>query len=250
MTSLAVELPPLETPRVISSLSAETSLSETEARELLLSVTKDVVRAVDESGGDLVVIGTSATTPATKEVGWDDPERGTRVLLEQALPDGAEPPVVWRDGSGSPAGLEAILAAAGETAPAASTAVVRTISPLLQRRHIDAAAMRLRTHDVVLGPSTGCRWYLAGISKGFSFDPAGAEAQLTALAVGAAEANGELALLPCLPGIMTASELASVVSILEVSRLTEHAIAPHTRAWLDQTSVHTDLDRPPELQRE
>lgn len=243
MTTVAVELPPRNASRIASALARSTALSVTEASDLLLHVAKDAIRAVDRSGGDLVML--VPPEASSEEVfGWEDPRAEARRLAEEVITAETAPTVFEPPESEARRSIAAVLSSLFRSTSAASAAILRPITPLVQRRHLDAAAMRLRTHDVVIGPSTGSRWYFAGVSDELTLPVAGADEHLTTLALAANETDRSLDLLPILPGVLTDRGLAGVVSILEASLLAEKDVAPATHGWIDEVGLRSDPTDP------
>lgn len=235
---------PVDPPRpglVCERLVEETSLTPEGAARLYEAAVQDVCTAAVASGGDLLVnYRDEETLPnSSDEEGVDDggpagdAETEIRALVEDALgfdfdlesDDGSDGETEVRFerqvGSSRSARIGNTVTHLLEREGADSVAVLEPTAPLVGRTEIDSGAMSLRRYDVVLGPSSGGRTYLAGFTRPVDFTDAYArpELELQALAQRAEEASLEVGLAQAVPTIATESGLCATIATLEARRV-------------------------------
>ena len=223
---------PVDPPRdglVLSSLAEQTPLAAAEAVTLYEAAVIDVCRAVDASGGELLVNYRDETT-LPDEFDGGDPEAEVRALVTDALGDletGSD------DGPHSDEGVRferqvgsSYSARIGNTVThlleredASSVGVLEPTTALVGRTQIDGAAMSIRRHDVVLGPSSGGQAYLAAFSEPIDFTDAYTAPELATLATRAADAGLGVGFAPMLPTIATPAGLRSTLGLLEARQI-------------------------------
>ena len=199
MTVVVVLAKPPREGLVATGLAESTPLSTAEAAELYEALLRDAVLAVDRSGGDLLVnYPVDDDLPAEHRTDTP-PEAELRTLVADTL--GGTGDVRFERQVGSSFG-----ARAGNTVThllreenADSVAVVTPSAPLLSRTLVDSAAMKLRTNEVVLGPSTRGRTYYAGFTEPIDFDGAFEDPSLPTLAARGRDADLDVELLDALP---------------------------------------------------
>ncbi|NKE36229.1 hypothetical protein GWG54_10445 [Natronococcus sp. JC468] len=204
---------PVDPPReglVLSSLADRTVLTEAEVRELYEASVVDVVRAVAASGGDLLVNYRDEDTLPDSIAA--DPEAEARELATAALGDLEDVRFERQVGSTRSARIGNTVTHLLEREEATSVGVLEPTAPLVVRTEIDGAAMSLRRHDVVLGPSSGGRTYFAGFSEPIDFADAHAVPELTTLAE-RADADGlDVGFAPAVPTIAIESGLCATIA--------------------------------------
>ena len=208
-----------------TEFAASTSLSPAEATELYETLIRDVVLAVDRSGGDLLVNHpVDEDLPAEHRTGAS-PEAELRALVADTL--GETGGVRFERQVGS-----TFDARAGNTVThllreegADSVAVVTPTAPLLSRTVIDSAAMKLRTNEVVLGPSTRGRTYYAGFTEPIDFEEAFDAPALSTLTDRGRDAGFDVEFVEPQPSLETADDLLDVVPLLR-ARITAERIVP------------------------
>ncbi|WP_144903235.1 glycosyltransferase family protein [Halobellus captivus] len=215
MTVVAVLADP---PRPGCSLSrlAETSpLSESEAAALADAMLRDTLRAVERSGGELLVNYRSDDLLPDAAVDPEEPaEEALRAIVDDALDEPEAARFEVQVGS-------TLSARAGNTVThllreegVQSAAVLRGDAPFVLRSTIDSAAMKLRTNGVVLGPSTNGRTYFAGFKSPIDFYGAFAAPEVETLVDGANDADLDVGFLPMQPTVRTGGDLATLVSTI------------------------------------
>ncbi|QHS16456.1 hypothetical protein [Halopenitus persicus] len=242
MTVIAVLADPPREGLGYPSLPATSPLSAAEATELYEAVLRDLVRAVDRSGGDLLVNHpTEEQLPADARTGTD-PEAELRAVVADVLGDASDARFEPQVGS-------TFSARAGNTAThllreegAGSVAIVTPATPFLSRSIIDAAAMKLRTATAVLGPSTAGRCHYAGFTEPIDFAGAFEPPSVQTLAERTRDAGGEVEFVRSLPTIETGRDLLDVVPLLRARFAAERIVPEHTAAFVHEhgLAVHED----------
>ncbi|SDK24356.1 hypothetical protein [Natronorubrum texcoconense] len=238
---------PVDPPReglVLSSLVDRTPLSDAEACGLYEAAVVDVLRAVASSGGELLVNYRDAET-LPDEFDGGDPENEVRGLTASALgeftedTDGTDGDVRFERqvGSSRTARVGNTVTHLLEREEAGSVGVLEPTVPLVGRTHIDGAAMSTRRHDVVLGPSSEGRTYLAAFGEPIDFGDAYAAPEVATLAERAREAGLDVGFAPIRPTVATPAGLRSTIALLEAQRLAEKPGAEATAAVVDELGL-------------
>ncbi|ELZ10064.1 hypothetical protein [Natrialba aegyptia] len=244
---------------VLPSLVESTPLSESAAVTLYEAAVTDVVRAAEQSGGDVLLnYRDEETIPdAAADAGTGDAETAVRELAAAALePTDAETVRFERQvGSTHAARIGNTVTHLLERDQADAVGVLEPTVPLVARTELDGAAMSLRRHDVVLGPSSNGRAYFAGFTEPIDFTDAYETPAVSTLAkrTAAAEADLKLGFAPMLPTIATESGLCATIATLEAR---QQAGRPGTdtmaaavaelglRVGPDETLERTETDNP------
>jgi glycosyltransferase A (GT-A) superfamily protein (DUF2064 family) len=214
MTVVAVLADPPRPGLAVPDLAATTPLSAAEAAELYAATLKDTFRAVERSGGDLLVNYRPDERLPDEHVTDTASAAELRALAVEALDDvdgvRFEPQV-----GSTPS------ARAGNTAThllreegVDSVAVTRGTAPLLARKTIDSAAMKLRANGTVLGPATRGRSYYAGFAGPVDFEDALGDAELETLVDRANDAGHDVEFLPMRATVETGAELRHLLPVL------------------------------------
>ncbi|WP_096389513.1 hypothetical protein [Halopenitus persicus] len=242
MTVIAVLADPPREGLGYPSLPGTSPLSAAEASELYEAVLRDLVRAVDRSGGSLLVNHpTEEQLPADART-ETPPEAELRALVADTLGDASD--VRFEPQVGS-----TFSARAGNTAThllreegAGSVAIVTPTTPFLSRSVIDAAAMKLRTATTILGPSTAGRCHYAGFTEPIDFADAFTPPSVQTLAERTRDAGGEVEFVRSLPTIETGRDLLDVVPLLRARFAAERVVPEHTATFVHEhgLAVHED----------
>ncbi|NUC72324.1 hypothetical protein HTZ84_08375 [Haloterrigena sp. SYSU A558-1] len=241
---------PVDPPReglVLSSLVDETPLSAADAVALYEAAVADVCWAVAQSGGDLLVNYRDAETLPDEFTDSDaDPEAEVRALVIDALGEDAIAGDGDRDagvrferqvGSSRAARIGNTVTHLLEREGADSVGVLEPTVPLVRRTEIDGAAMSVRRHEVVLGPSAEGRTYLAGFREAIDFAGAYATPEVTTLAARATDADFGVGFAPMLPTVDTPAGLRSTLALLEARRLADQPGSEATAAVVDELGL-------------
>ena len=229
MTVIVVLALPTRDGLVLPDLPETSPLSSTAAADLYAAMLADTFRAVERSGADLLInYPETEQLPAAHQTDTD-PVAELRALATDTVADTDD--VRFEPQVGS-----TFSARAGNTVThllreedAASVAVVRGTAPLLSRTLIDEAAMKLRTNEVVLGPTTESRTYYAGFTEPIDFSEAFTGIELQRLADCAADADLATEFLPPSPAVETGGDLRTLVAQLR-ARVTAERVVPERTA--------------------
>ncbi|QCS43010.1 hypothetical protein [Natrinema versiforme] len=230
---------PVDPPRdglVLSSLVDQTPLTDAEARSLYEAAVADVLWAVAGSGGDLLLNYRDAETlPEAHADG--DAEAEVRALALDALGGDAEVRFERQVGSSRSARVGNTVTHLLEQEGAQSVGVLEPTVPLVNRTEIDGAAMSLRRHEVVLGPSDEGSVYFAGFSDPIDFADAYATPALSTLSRRASEGGLGVGFAPTLPTVATPAGLRATVAGLEARQAAKRPGAEATAALVDELGL-------------
>ena len=254
MTVVAVLADPPRPGLAAPRLADTSPLSDVEAASLAAAMLTDTLRAVEASGGELLVNYRPDDLLPDRHVDPDEPaEAAIRALADDALeePDAARFEVQVGSTLSARAGNTITHLLEGEGVQ--SAAVVRGDAPLLRRSTVDSAAMNLRTNEVVLGPSTDGRVYYAGFTAPIDFETAFAAPELETLVDGANDAGHDTEFLAMMPTVRTGADLATLVSTIRARWQAGRVVPEHTATFVVEnglTVVDENGDGTPTLVRE
>lgn len=238
MTVVAVLADPPRPGLALPQLAATSPLSESDAAELAAAMLKDVLRAVEASGGELLVNYRPDDLLPESAI---DPERSAeselRAVAEDALDDPEAARFEVQVGSTPSARAGNTITHLVEQEGVQSAAVVRGDAPLLRRSTIDAAAMNLRTNEVVLGPSTDGRVYYAGFTTSIDFEAALTTPELETLVDRANDAGLDTEFIGMFPTVRTGSDLATLVSSIRARWQAGRVVPQHTAELIVETGL-------------
>ncbi|MGQ4555287.1 DUF2064 domain-containing protein [Halobellus sp. GM3] len=246
MTVVAVLAEPPRPGLTLPRLPETSPLSPSEAAELSEAMLRDTLRAVERSGGELLVNYLPDDLLPEAHVDADESaEAALRSIADDTLedPDSARFEVQVGSSLSARAGntISYLLREEGVQ----SAAVVRGDAPFLLRSTIDSAAMKLRSNDVVLGPSTDGRAYYAGFRAPIDFEGAFTAPELETLVDGANDADRDVGFLPMQPTVRTGSDLATLVSTIRARWQAERVVPGYTAEFVVDaglTVVESDGD--------
>lgn len=240
---VVVPVDPPQDGLVLASLAERTPLSEREARRLYEATTADALQTVAASGGDLLVnYRDEETLPPDFDGG--DPEAEVRSLVDDALTDESSSAarVERQVGSTRSARVGNTVTHLLEGEDATSVGVLEPTAPLVGRTEIDGAAMSIRRHDVVLGPSSSGRTYFAAFSDSIDFADADTVPELATLATRAADAGLDTGFAAMFPTVATEPGLCATVATLEAQRAAGKVRALETAAVVDELGLRVGDD--------
>ncbi len=234
MTVVALLATPPRDGLVATAIAESSPLSVAEAAALYEAQYRDAALAVDRSGGELLVnYPVDGDLPEAFRTDVS-PEAELRALVADTL--GGTDGVRFERQVGS-----SFAARAGNTVThllreegADSVAVVTPTAPLLSRTTVDAAAMKLRTTDVVLGPGTNGRTYYAGFTEPIDFDGAFAPPSLPTLAERGQDAGRSVEFIETAPVLETGEDLFDVVPALRARFAAERVVPEYTAAFVHE----------------
>ena len=234
MTVVVVFANPPREGLVATGLVESTPLSTAEAADLYEAAFRDAVLAVDRSGGDLLVNYPDEESIPEAHRTDTPPEAELRALVADTL--GGTEDVRFERQVGS-----TFSARAGNTVThllreegADSVAVVRPTAPLFSRTVIDSAAMKLRTNEVVIGPSTRGRTYYAGFTEPIDFDGAFDAPALPTIAARGRDAGHDVEFVGSLPSLETRADLLDTVPLLRARFSAERIVPDYTAAFVHE----------------
>lgn len=238
MTALAVPVPPSDVMRIRDRLVASTPLTFDEVTKLMVATCQDVCHAVAGSGGEAFIV---PLEPETSIPGWTNPSEITEEIARTAT-DADNEITVTPTQPVDETGMQRLLDLVRERSDEASLAVVTPVTPLIQRRHVDAAAMRLRTSDVVVGPTSRCGWYFFGVSRETDLTLGPDACALPTITRDVLEAEVSIASIPFLPRMETNEELSTILGLVDLATITDPARAPFTRSWAERTGIQIGVE--------
>jgi len=208
MATLAVLADPPVEGVVLSEIEESVPLTAAEATRLYEAMLTDICRGIQASSGELLV----NSRPADQVPADVDPEQALRDLLAEKLeePEEARYEVQVGETFAGRVGNTAthLLEEEGED----SIAVVKPTVPFLGREQIGSAAMKIRSSDVVLGPTTDGRVYYAGFTDPFDFENAYETPAVETLTEHAGDADLDVDFLPMEQVVETGQDLADAVA--------------------------------------
>ncbi|TYT62154.1 hypothetical protein [Natrialba swarupiae] len=226
----------------LPSLVETTPLTESEASLLSEAATADVLRAAAASGGDLLVnYRDEGTLPDDVDVG-EEPEDAIRDLAADALEGLEEVRFERQVGSTRSARIGNTVTHLLEREEVGTVGVLEPTASLVGRSDIDGAAMGLRRHDVVLGPSSGGRVSFAGFTDTIDFAEAYATPALSTLARRTRAAGLDLGFAPVIPSVATESGLCATVAALEAREIAGRPGGEATAATIEELGLAVGED--------
>ena len=231
MTTVAVLVRPPKPGTVLPNPVDAGAVTAAEAADLYAAMARDICGAVEASGGDLLV--------NYRPVETDDPTGGegdeqslsdVRSMLGGALANPDSPRYEVQVGSTFSARIGNTVTHLLEAEEVKSAAVVRPTAALLERRHIDSAAMKLRQSEVVLGPSTDGLLSYAGFVEPVDFEDAFTSPEVETVTDRARDAGLGVDFVEMLPTADTTGGLATLVSQIRARRRANLRVPPETSA--------------------
>lgn len=180
----------------------------------------------------------------------DDPDAGDRSTTETALRDLLDtqlprPEAVRYEpqvGSDRAARVGNALTHLLGVEGAETVAVAEPTAPFLRRDHVGAAAMKLRTSEVVLGPAPGGRVAFAGFREPVDFANIYETPPLETFTRRAIEADLGVDFLPMVPLLEGPSDLRTGLSVLTARRAAGRLVPPRTAAVVEELGLAARVD--------
>lgn len=232
MTTVAVLADPPEERFVLPDLAAG-PLDESTAAALYTAMLQDVCRAVEASGGDLLV----NYRPDDQVPDGVDAEAEVRAAVTDVLDAPGDARFEVQVGSSHAARVGNTVTHLLEREGVDTAAVVTPRAALLARQQIDSAAMKLRSSEVVLGPATDGRVYYAGFAAPIDFTDAYAAPAVETLTDRALDEGFDVDFLPTQPLLETPHDLRSVVPLMRARRRAGRVVPPRTTALVDELGL-------------
>jgi hypothetical protein len=229
MTTIAVLADPPRPGEVLPGLSGG-SLDPGEAVDLSVALLRDACLAVERGGGDLLV---NYRAP-------DDEDAARGAVADVLAPAVDSPGDVRYEvqvGSSRSARVGNTVTHLLEREGVRSAAVLHPAAALVERRYVDAAAMKLRGSDVVLGPAHGGRVWYAGFAEPVDFTGAFDPPALGTLTERARSGGASVDFLETRSVVATPAALASVVVEVRARERAGEPVPAYTSAVLADLDV-------------
>lgn len=241
MATVAVLADPPVEGVVLPELVASTPLSETEALDLYEAMFVDICRGVQTGGADLLVNyrESEAVAGAPDDV---DSEEALRELLEESLDAPEEARYEVQVGETFAGRVGNTVTHLLETEDERSVAAVEPTTPFLGREQVGSAAMKIRSSDVVLGPTTNGRVYYAAFAEPIDFENAYARPAVETLTERARDADLDVDFMPMAPVVETATDLAEVVTQIRAQLRAGRNVPIETARVVDDLGLFVDAD--------
>jgi len=234
MTEIAVLADPPH-PGVLPELIEESPLTDEQAQHLYTAMLRDVCRAAEDSGGDLLV----NYRPADAVPGVGDSEAVLRDVLDGIVDEARYEVQVGETFAGRVGNTITHLL---DREGVASAAALTPGAALLTRQVIDEAAMKLRSREVVLGPVADGRVYYAAFTDPIDFEGAYTAPALSTLTDRALDAGLEVDFLRTLPLVETGPDLAAAMVTIDARGRAGRSVPMYLVDALDDVGVDVTVD--------
>ncbi|MES3516675.1 MAG: DUF2064 domain-containing protein [Natronomonas sp.] len=238
MTTIAILADPPRPGVAFDRLAASSVLSADEAAALYRAAFGDVVAAAEACGGEYLINyrpddaedpdGESAVEAELREI--------TTTIADEAV---RFEPQVGETFAGRVGNTATHLL---EQEDAGSVAIVDPSAVFLSRSEIDNAAMKLRRHETVLGPTTDGRVYYAAFTDPIDFADSYDPPAISTLSDRAADADLSVDFLPYLPVVETGRDLAAAATLVETRRKAGRIVPQRFAAWLADADIAVEHD--------
>jgi len=237
MTTVAVLAAPPDETDSLAGLVERGVLEAEAATELYTATLRDACAAVERSGGDLLV-----NYRVPERVEPDDAEAAVASALAPALDDPGSTRYEVQIGSTRSARVGNTVTHLLEREGVRTAAVVDPAVALLERRHVDSAAMKLRGDEVVLGPTPGGEVWYAGFSEPVDFTDALTAPSLRTLTERATAEEFGVDFVESLPLVSDPAGLASAVVLARTRQLAGKPVPQHTADAIAELDLDVDPD--------
>ncbi len=205
-------------------------LSSQEAAALYRASLVDVCETIQHGEADLLV---NYPDPATEPEGAD-PETALRTVLDEELSSAEDVRYEVQVGESYAGRVGNALTHLLESENELTVGVVEPSVPLLRREHVGTIAMKLRTSDVVLGPTTDGGLYFAGFTQPVDFEGSYTSPAVETMTERAREAGLSVEYLPMLPRIDTPDGFAATVSLVSSRAAADRIVPSRTKACIEE----------------
>ncbi len=234
---VVVPVEPTESSRHLPELVAGSVVSRGEATELYAAAVTDVVRAVESSGGSLLVNYRDGS--ANTSDGDENPETASRELVTEGLSEPDAPRFERQVGSNTAARIGNTVTHLLEREDARSVSVLEPTAPLIRRTEIDGVAMATRRNDVVLGANGAGGVYLSAFATTIDFAGAYDAPALATLAERAGAAELAIGFAPAVPTIDTEAGLATTIATIDARAAAGKPVPEATARTIDDLGLFT-----------
>lgn len=235
MTTVAVMADPPFEGVALGSLAGEL-LGPDDAAFLYEAMLGDVCRAVERSGGSLLV------NYRPREHLPDVPDTATpRTAVEEVVAEAVDEPGAVRYevqvGGSHAARIGNTVTHLLDREDEASVHVLEPTAPLVGRTLIDEASMKLRRTPAVVGPATRGRVYYAGFTEPIDFEDVLAPPAVETLVERARAADLGVDFLESLPLVARERDLATLVPVLRARQRAGSIVPARTLAAIEELGL-------------
>lgn len=269
---VVVPAAPPRTGLVFPELAADSRFTAHEAARLYAAALRDTLAVADAAGGGLLVnylpdeaaspalpdsdtveTGSDAADPDSddrdrNDTGTDDPdadrttvgdlpsdaEAAVRAVASEAVADVRDVRFERQVGSSVSARIGNTVTHLLREEGADSVAVVRPLGALVRRSVIDGAAMKLRSNEVVLGPTTAGGVHLAGFAEPIDFAGAFGPEELEVVTDRGRDADFDVEFLRHVPRVDTPAGLRSAVATIRARVAAGRVVPADTARLVDE----------------
>lgn len=242
---MTVHVLPVDPPRdglVLPKLPETSPLTESEATELYEAMVADACTAAVQSGGSLLVNYRPEDLLPPEHRTGGDPEAEVREVVENAVEDPDEVRFEVQVGSSHEARVGNTVTHLLREEDATTVAVVDPRAPLLARKDLDSAAMKLRRREVVLGPSDRGDVHYAGFADAIDFTGAYTTPAVDTFAARARDADLDVDFLAHRTLVETGRDLETVLAVLSARRRAGRIVPTHTASSLSELGLSVGDD--------
>jgi len=237
---MTVHVLPVDPPRdglVLSKLPETSPLTEPEATGLYEAMVADACTAAVQSGGSLLVNYRPEDLLPTEHQTGGDPESELRDIVEDAVEDPDDVRFEVQVGSSHEARVGNTVTHLLRDEDATTVALVDPRAPLLARKDLDSAAMKLRRRDVVLGPSDRGELHYAGFAEPIDFAGAYTTPVVDTFAARARDADLDVDFLAHRTLVTTGRDLETLLAVLSARRRAGRIVPTHTTSYLTELGL-------------
>ena len=238
MTTIAVLADPPHEGIVPRRLVEQTPLSAGELADLWAASLADVTTAIEQSGGELLVNYCPDELLPAEARGEESSETVVRAIVDAAL-GGVDVRYEPQIGSTPSARIGNTITHLLSNEGVDTAAVVPGTAAAMPRTEVDSAAMVLRRHDTVLGPTPGGDVYYAGFSEPIDFEDAVTSPAAERLAERSTAAGHSVGFQPMLPTIETAEGLRSTVALIRARQAGGQWVPAATASYVEELGLRT-----------
>lgn len=241
MTVFAVLLDPPRPGLVLQDVSKTSPLNPEEAATLYAAMAKDTVRAVAESGGELLVnYRTEADIPEQYRTGTPVKEE-IKSLVSQAIDDPDIARFEKQVGSTFASRVGNTVTHLLTEEAADSVGVLDGKSPTLVRQTLDSAAMKIRHHNAVIAPGINGDWSFLAFTELIDFTNIFEPPALVTIVNAIVEEDYSVDFLPIHPHVTDETNLIMLVTLMQARAAANKITPPFTRDALDRFDLHLSV---------
>jgi hypothetical protein len=242
MTTVAVLVDPPRPGLVLDDLAETAPLSAGEAAELYSAMCRDVCRAVEASGGELLVNYRPEESLPDAFASEESAEAEIRAMVRPALESPDEARFEKQVGETFAGRVGNTVTHLLDQEGVATAAAIEPTAAFLSRQVVDNAAMKLRRHDVVLGPAADGRVYYAGFGEPVDFADAYAAPAIETLTERAIDADCSVDFMEMQPVVETGADLVTALAQLRARDRAGRIRPEQVTTYLDELGIEVVQD--------